>query len=163
MKPLTRRRAVRGFTLVEVLAVAAMMSVLALAVLPLAEIANTRWKERELRSALREIRAAIDAYKRFSDETTPVAQRRGSGYPPSLAALVDGLPDTRPAAPSARVVWLRRVPRDPFASAGVSAEASWGLRSYDSPADAPRPGADVYDVYSLSPRIGSNGIELRQW
>lgn len=160
-----RPPAARGFTLVEMLVVCAMMSILAMAVLPLAEISLARWKERELRAALREIRGAIDAYKKAADQIgTPKSGESGeSGYPPSLQALVDGLADPRPRAPSPRLVFLRRVPRDPFAPDGVVPEQSWGLRSYASPAHAPRPGVDVYDVYSLSARTGSNGIALRNW
>jgi len=151
----------RGFTLVEMLVVAAMMSVLAMAVLPLAEITNARWKERELRAALQEIRGAIDRYKRMADEAAGGRPRAGSGYPPSLASLMVGLPDA--ASGGSPRPLLRRIPRDPFAPDGVPAEASWGLRSYDSPAHAPRAGADVYDVYSLSARMGSNGVPLQQW
>lgn len=164
-----------GFTLVEMLVVLAMMSVVAMAILPLSEIANTRWKERELRTALHEIRTAIDEYKRLTDRTTgdrttgdrTTGERAaaGSGYPPTLQALLEGVPardSAQGSAPRPRPL-LRRIPRDPFAPDGVPAERSWGLRSYDSPAHTPRPGVDVYDVYSLSPRMGSNGIWLRQW
>lgn len=158
-----RGRAARGFTLVEMLAVAAMMSIVALAVLPLAEISHTRWKERELRQALWEIRGALDRYKQRSDELAAGRTRAGSGYPPNLEALLVGLPDPHAAGGAVAQPLLRRIPRDPFAPDGVPAEASWGLRSHDSPAHAPRPGADVYDVYTLSPRIGSNGVALRQW
>lgn len=153
MKPYaTGHVAERGFTLVEMIVVAAMMSVLAMAVVPLAEINQTRWKERELRAGLWEIRQAIDAYKRLSDEAAAGRPQQRSGFPPTLAALVESSP-----------ALLRRVPRDPFAPDGVPAEQSWGLRSYASPAQAPRPGDDVYDVYSLSPRVGSNGITLARW
>jgi general secretion pathway protein G len=153
----------RGFTLVEMLAVTGMMAVLAMAALPLAEISNARWKERELRAALLEIRGAIDRYKRLSDEAAGGRPRAGSGYPPTLESLLVGLPDASAAPGTAPRPLLRRIPRDPFAPDGPSAEASWGLRSYDSPVHAPRPGADVYDVHSLSPRMGSNGVPLRQW
>lgn len=160
---LHRRIATRGFTLVEMLAVAAMMSIVAMAVLPLAEVSQARWKERELRQALWEIRGAIDRYKQRSDALAAGRPRAGSGYPPNLEALLVGLPDPQAPAGAAPLPLLRRIPRDPFAPDGVPAQASWGLRSHDSPAHAPRPGADVYDVYTLSPRIGSNGIALRQW
>ena len=158
--PMTRARGVRaaGFTLVEMLVVAAMMSILALAVLPLAEVAQTRAKERELRAALRDIRKAIDAYKQAHDEAMaqrPLQPVAASGYPPHLQALVEGFHPSQPL--------LRRIPRDPFAPEGVGAAESWGLRSYASPAHAPRPGADVYDVYSRSSRMGSNGVPLSQW
>ena len=153
----------RGFTLIEMMVVCAMLSVLAYAALPMAEVASSRWKERELRAALTEIRAALDAYKRTHDELNPVRQSGISGYPPSLAALEEGLLDARASTAPQRIRFLRRLPRDPFAPEGVSAEASWGKRAYDSPAHAPREGADVYDVYSRSDRIGTNGIALRDW
>jgi general secretion pathway protein G len=45
----------------------------------------------------------------------------------------------------------------------VPAAGSWGLRSYDSPPDAPVAGDDVFDVYSQSPGVGLNGIAYREW
>ena len=38
-----------------------------------------------------------------------------------------------------------------------------GRRSYASPPNAPAPGDDVFDVYSLSSAIGLNGIPHREW
>lgn len=164
MKRLSRApRRAAGFTLVEVLVVAAMLSILAMAVLPVAEVASARAKERELRQALLDIRAAIDAYKRVSDATVVSGARVGSGYPPDLKALTMGIPDPRPGAQGGTLYFLRRIPRDPFAPDTVPAELTWGLRSYDSPPDAPKAGADVYDVYSLSKGVGSNGQALRDW
>lgn len=163
MKSSSDSRPTQGFTLVEMLAVCALMAVCALAVLPLSEITSVRWKERELRSALLAIRAAIDEYKRFQDEIGPKGVYAGSGYPPDLWVLVEGVPDPRPHARTARKVWLRRLPRDPFAPEHLPADQTWGLRSFESPAHLPQPGADVYDVHSLSTRMGTNGIWLRQW
>lgn len=59
---------------------------------------------------------------------------------------------------------MRRIPRDPFnTDASLDAAASWGLRSYASPPDAPAAGADVFDVYSRAPGAGLNGISYREW
>lgn len=152
-----------GFTLIELLVTVTIIGILASIALPLSEAAAQRHKEHDLRQALREMRDALDAYKRASDEGRIVRSADQSGYPPTLAALVAGVPDAR--SPSgAKLYFLRRIPRDPVnAHANGSAEATWGLRAYDSPPDSPRPGKDVFDVYSLSPGRGLNGIPYREW
>lgn len=149
----------RGYTLVELLAVLAILSVLAMGAAPLAELASLRQKEQALRDALCEIRGALDAYKRAVDAGQVARQPGGSGYPPSLTALIEGVT----GAQGQRLYFLRRLPRDPFAPATLTAEATWALRCYDSPPEAPRPGGDVYDVQSRSTRVGSNGVPLKDW
>ncbi len=151
-------RAVAGYTLIELLVVMAVLGVLAMASFPLADMAIQRDKERELRRALWEIRDAIDAYKRAVDSGRIVDVPEGTGYPPTLQALVDGMPEARGTGKVAH--FLRRIPRDPFAEPGAP---GWGVRSFQSPADRPAPGRDVYDVFSLSARTGLNGVPLRQW
>ena len=157
------RRRVAGFTLIEMMVVCAMLSVLAYAALPMTEVATARWKERELRASLNEIRAALDAYKRTYDELNPVRQSNVSGYPASLGALEQGLLDTRGGGAPRQIRFLRQLPRDPFAPEGLAAEQTWALRAFDSPAHAPRAGADVYDVHSKSERMGTNGVSLKDW
>lgn len=155
-----RRHAGAGYTLIEMMVVMALLSVLAAAVLPLAEVSQQRQKERELRRALWEIRDAIDAYKRAHDAREFRDAPHRIGYPASLQALVDGMPA---ASGQGRVRFLRRIPRDPFADPSLPAAETWALRSYASSADRPEPGADVYDVRSRSSRVGLNGIPVAQW
>jgi general secretion pathway protein G len=63
-----------------------------------------------------------------------------------------------------KIYFLRRLPREPMhPDASLPAAQTWGLRSYDSAPDEPREGRDVFDIYSLSKRVGLNGIEYSQW
>ena len=146
----------KGFTFIELLITVAILALLASAALPLAELTVQRNREEELRRSLREIRDAIDAYKRASDEGAIDKPVNKSGYPASLAALVEGAVDKRDPK-GARLYFLRRVPPDP-----ISGEP-WGLRSYSSPADSPKEGEDVYDVHSKSDATGMNGVAYREW
>lgn len=150
----------KGFTLIEVVITAAIIAVLASIALPLSQLAVQRSKEADLRRSLRELRDALDAYKRAADEGRIARAADQSGYPPSLAALVQGVPDAKSAS-SRTLYFLRRIPRDPFQP--ETAEPAWGLRSYESPAHEPKPGKDVFDVFSLSDRTGLNGVAYRQW
>ena len=149
-----------GYTLIELVVVLAVLGVLAAAVFPLAEITLQRERERELKQALWQIREAIDAYKRANDKGQLSQPASATGYPPSLQALVGS---DRPGPGSPRLVFLRRIPRDPFAAPDLPAEQTWGVRSYLSSPEQPQAGADVYDVYSRSARVGLNGVPLKDW
>ena len=153
----------QGFTLIEVLITAAIVATLASIALPLSELAAQRSKETELRRVLQQIRDALDAYKRASDEGRILRSADQSGYPPNLVALVEGVADVK--SPSrATIYFLRRIPRDPlYADTTTPAERTWGLRGYESPPTDPKPGKDVFDVYSLSARTGLNGIPYKEW
>lgn len=154
--------AMRGFTLIEVLITVAIVSLLASLALPMAELAVKRGKEQELRTALRQIRMAIDAYHQAWEAGKIRRRVDDTGYPPDLDVLVNGVED-QTSADGRRLYFLRRLPRDPFAPAQLPAAATWGRRSYASPPDAPAEGRDVFDVYSLSDGVGLNGIPYREW
>jgi general secretion pathway protein G len=146
----------RGFTLIELLIVVAIVALLASLAAPLAELGYQRGKEQELRQALREIRGALDAHKRAADEGQIEKKADASGYPPTLATLVEGV-EVKDKAQGGKVYFLRRIPKDPLTG------EEWGVRSYASPADSPQPGKDVFDVYSRSDDVGLNRIPYRDW
>lgn len=152
-----------GFTLIELLVTLAIMALLAALVMPVAEISLQRAREAELRTALRTLRNAIDAYKQASDEGRIAPRAGASGYPPTLDALVQGVPDIK-TPKGGKLYFLRRIPRDPT-NPDTYAEpaATWATRSYASGPDHPRAGEDVFDVFSQSPGIGLDGTPYSEW
>ncbi len=163
--PRASSSAERGVTLVELLVTLVILSILATAALPYAEVAVRRDKEIELRRALRDVRSAIDAFHddwiggRISRTGTAASE---DGYPKTLQVLVDGA-DTGDARGSRRR-YLRRVPRDPFGEAGKPAEAQWVVRGYqDAPDSLVWGGRDVYDLRSASEATALDGTRYKDW
>ncbi|MBN9126375.1 MAG: type II secretion system protein, partial [Nitrosospira sp.] len=85
----------KGFTLIELVVTVSIVGILAAALLPLGQLSVKRMKEAELRAALREIRTALDAYKKATDEGRVEKIAETAGYPKSLDILVAGVPDMR--------------------------------------------------------------------
>jgi general secretion pathway protein G len=165
---MTRFEPRRGFTLIEMVAVLAILGLLAAMAVPLLELTARRAQEHALRTALRELRMAIDAHKAAADGGRIVVGRstEGSGYPESLDALVQGVPladDQGRPLPTARLYLLRRLPRDPFADPQLPAAQTWGLRASDTPPASPAPGKDVFDVYSRSDKRALDGSSYGDW
>ena len=152
----------RGFTLIEMLVVLAMLGVLAAAARPLLELSVQRAREQELRAGLRSLRGAIDAYKQAADAGRIAHSVDESGYPPTLQVLVDGVRDVK-SVEGRRLYFLRRLPRDPFADATLAPQQTWGLRAADTPPDEPRAGRDVFDVFSRSERRALDGTRVGDW
>ena len=151
-----------GFTLIELVVTLAILGVLAAIAVPVFELTVQRTREQELRYQLRQVRDGIDAYKRAWDEGRIARKVGETGYPPKLEMLAEGVEDLR-SPTKAKIYFLRRIPTDPFAPPGVAGAESWGLRSYASPPDEPKAGDDVYDVYSLRPGVGINGVPYKDW
>ena len=148
----------RGLTYLEVMITIAILLVLSAAALPVARTAIKRQKELELRSALREMRTAIDNFKKYSD--AGLIQQEGletEGFPKDLEALVDGV--TQVGAIDKKLRFLRRIPKDPMTNT-----TEWGLRSLqDDPNSLSWGRQNVFDVYTTSESIGLDGTPYNTW
>jgi general secretion pathway protein G len=155
--PKSKSRHHYGFSLIELLITLSILAVLASVTIPMMEMTVKRTQEQELKTALRNIREAIDAYKQASDEGRINKSMDESGYPKSLEILVEGVTDAKDIK-KGKIYFMRRIPADPMYESG-----EWGLRSYKSTAVEPKPGEDIFDVYSLSSEIGMNGLPYNEW
>lgn len=153
----SRGRRQAGFTLAELVMVCAILASLSLLALPVVKYTKQRSQEMELRQDLREMRQAIDEYKRFSDAGLLPVELGSEGYPKDLDSLVKGIDLVGQV--NRKMKFLRRIPIDP-----MTGKVQWGLRSFqDEPEATSTGGEDVYDVYSLSGGVGLNGIAYRKW
>ena len=165
-KSALQKKTVKGFTLIELVVTVVIVAILGSVALPMMQLNVKRAKESELRSDLIKIREAIDAYKKASDDGRIKRSIEQSGYPPSLEVLVNGVTDEKDIEKK-KIKFLRKIPVDPLrnnvANNLLDNTYQWGLRSYQSEAENPAVGEDVYDVYSLSSQVGMNGIPYAQW
>ena len=164
-KMTVRRRDARGFTLIEMIITMAVLAALALSALPLGKMAVKRDNEVELARALRQVREAVDAWKKLADEKKIEVDEDTEGYPPTLEDLVKGVEvedkDAKGQGSGRKktVKFLRRIPKDPMTNS-----TDWGLRSYQDDFDSDVWGEEnVYDVYTKSPAKALDGTYYKDW
>ncbi len=146
-----------GFTLIEMMATMAIISILATGIIPLSQVVYKRTNELELRNNLRVIRVALDEYKKLVDQMIIPKSASDSGYPKTLEILVTGV-DLQTQTGERRK-FLRRIPRDP-----ITEDGEWGLRSYADNHDSTIwDGQDVYDIYCLSDGQALDGTYYADW
>jgi len=145
----------RGFTLLELIVAATILSILTLMALPMALLTVQRAKEKELRRALWDMRDAIDNYKQASERGAVQIKADSGGYPPDLETLVKGVE----AQGGKRLRFLRSIPIDP-----MTRSKEWGLRSMqDDPDSDFWGGQSVFDVYTRSKGTGLDGSKYKDW
>jgi type II secretion system protein G len=142
----TVRSRERGFTLLELIVVVAMIGILAAIVMPALTKMPTRAKEAVLKTNLHTLREVIDMY--YGDE---------GHYPESLDALVEE-------------DYLRAIPVDPFTRSAETWELIFEEEGEDGePEPGPPPGPDepagpgIIDVRSGSPFIALDGTAYAEW
>ncbi len=126
-------RSDRGFTLLELMIVLAVMGILLAIAQPNLKQAITRAKESVLREDLFQMRDALDQYYADSGK-----------YPAQLLDLVNTSDKSRS--------YLRDIPKDPFTGA-----ADWVTISLDTE------DGGVFDVHSSSTLVAANGTAYNTW
>lgn len=144
-----------GFTLIELIVATAILSILTMMALPLARVTIQREKEKELRTALWEMRDAIDRYKDAADRQMFQTKVDSQNYPPDLETLVKGVE----AQGGKKIRFLRSIPIDP-----MTKSTEWGLRSMQDDVDSDSwGGQNVFDVYTKSEGTGLDGTKYKDW
>lgn len=165
-------RKAAGVSLVELVVTVAILSILAVLVIPSAQLAGKRTREIELKRSLRTIRTALDDYKKEYDKAVkpnapPPVGSSTSGYPKDLKVLVEGFDfGDNPDKNAAKKKFLRRIPIDPFNLPQKGEEPKWGIRAYKDEPDSKTGSSDaedVFDVYSLSKGTAIDGTKYEDW
>jgi len=151
-------RGERGVTFIEMLVTISILLILASVAVPSARFAVKRQKELELRRDLRDMRRAIDEYKKFCDAGAIAKEGVDSEcYPTDLDILVEGVDKVGTVAQ--KIKFLRRIPIDPFTKT-----KDWGKRSLQDDADSTSWGQqNVYDVYTTYEGTALDGTEYKDW
>jgi len=135
--------------------VVALIALLSTMVLPVAKFTVKRRKEAELHLALRQVRTAIDEYKRLSDQGLIPVKIGGEGYPEDLEELVEGV---EIVGQETKRRFLRRIPIDPMT------HDDWELRSYQDDPDATSwGGQNIYDIRTSSDGVALDGTKYADW
>ena len=133
----------------------ALIALLSTMVLPVAKFTVKRRKEAELHLALRQVRTAIDEYKRLSDQGLIPVKIGGEGYPEDLEELVEGV---EIVGQETKRRFLRRIPIDPMT------HDDWELRSYQDDPDATSwGGQNIYDIRTSSDGVALDGTKYADW
>lgn len=127
------KRTERGFTLLELMIVLAIMGILITIAQPNLKSSLIRAREAVLREDLYQIRDAIDQY--YADY---------GKYPAQLTDLVNQTEKSKS--------YLREIPKDPFTSA-----PDWITVSLDGDETG------IFDVHSASPLVALDGTAYNTW
>lgn len=132
---LTRLRANRGFTLIELMVVMAIISILLAIALPVYQKSIIRSKESVLRNNLFTLRTMIDEYTIDKQKA-----------PESLQELVtEG--------------YLRQVPQDPV----TNSDQTWRVIMEETPVGGSTSAPGVFDVKSGSDKTALDGTPYSDW
>ena len=156
-----KHRSDSGFSFIELLMVTAILAILASAVMPLSQVTIKRQQEAELRSALRDIRTAIDNFKDAADQgliANDSLNPNNEGYPENLEILVEGVPVADNSS-GQLLKFLRRIPIDP-----ITKSKDWSLRSYQDQINTSAWGGEnVFDIRTTSTATSLNGTSYKDW
>ena len=111
-------------------------------------------KEKQLRTALEQIRDAIDHYRGMADRgkfPVPVGSRN---YPVELETLVNGVVDVH----GKTVKFLEKIPVDP-----MTGTTDWGLKRGAAGMMAAPQGGGIFDVYTKSDATALDGTKYQDW
>jgi len=149
----------RGFTIIELIVVIAIISTLAVIAIPMVETSVKRERELVLKRSLREIRTAIDDFHDFVLKNKIKHDEDSYGYPEDLEILVKGI-EYRDKKNKEKIRrFLRMIPADP-----MTGTTEWGQRSYqDKKKSTHWGGENVWDIYSKSGKKGLDGSYYKEW
>lgn len=129
------KRAIRGFTLIELMVVMAIISILLTIALPIYQKSIVRAKESVLRNNLFTIRTMIDEYTIDKQKA-----------PETLQDLVtEG--------------YLRQIPQDPI----TNSDQTWKITMEDTPVGGTNSTPGIFDVHSGSDKTALDGSAYSDW